>query len=75
MGLIARITPGTKRSYQIPRKIVSTDDVCSIGPVKVKYFTSSSVTEAIRSLSYQPLPALNMEDPTLAIDALWKASL
>ena len=73
MGMIVTITPGTKRSYQIPRITVSTNDICSIGQVRVKYFTS--VTDGIRSLSYQPLPALNMEDPTSAIDALWKASL
>jgi len=72
MGMIATITPGTKRSYQIPRLTVSTDEICSIGHVKVKYFTS--VAEGFRSLSYQPLPALNIEDPTSAIDVFWNTS-
>jgi len=71
--MIATITPGTKRSYQIPCITVSTNDICSIWQVKVKYFTS--VIDGIWSLSYQPLPVLNTEDPASAIDALWKASL
>ena len=73
MGMIATITPATSTSYHIPRVTVPTKDICSIGHVNIKYFTSLS--EGIRSLSYQPLDVPNVEDPTSAIDALWKASL
>ena len=73
MGMIATITPATSTSYHIPRVTVPTEDICSIGHVNIKYFTSLS--EGIRSLSYQPLDLPNVEDPTSAIDALWKASL
>ena len=73
MGMIATITPATNTSYHIPCVTVPTEDICSIGHVNIKYFTSLS--ERIRSLSYQPLDLPNVEDITSAIDALWKASL
>ena len=71
--MIATITPATNSSYHIPRITVPTEDICSIGHVNIKYFTSAAV--GIRSLSYQPISLPNVEDLTSAIDALWKASL
>ena len=73
MGMIATITSGTKRSYQTPRITVLTEDICSIGHVKIKYFTSIAV-EA-RSLSYQSLPVLYSEDPISAIDRCYLESV
>ena len=61
MGMIATITPATKSSYHIPRitvVTVPTKDICSVGHVNIKYFTS--VTVGIRSLSYQPLALPNV---------------
>ena len=72
MGIIATITPATRSSYHISRITVATENICSIGRVNIKYFTSGTL--GIRSLSYQPLSLPNVEGPTSAIDALWKAS-
>ena len=72
MGIIATVTPGTKSSYHIPRITVPTEDICSIGHVKI-YFSTD--TAGIKLLSYHPLVIPDAEDPTSTIDALWKASL
>ena len=72
MGMIATITPGTKRSFHVPRITVPTEEICSIGHVNIKHFTLGSMS--IRSLSYRPLSVSSAEDPTSALDMLWKAS-
>ena len=73
MGMIAAITPGTTGNFRIPRSTIQTEDICLSGYIKIEYFTPS--VEGIKSLLYRPLSIPHVEDPTSAIDALWKASL
>ena len=49
MGIIATVTPGTKSSYHILRITVPTEDICSIGHVKIYFATD---TAGIKLLSY-----------------------
>lgn len=39
MSVIATVTPGTKSSYYVSRITVTTEDICSIVHVNMKYFT------------------------------------
>ena len=73
MGMIATITPATTGSFHIPCSKIPTEDICSIGHIRIKHFIPAA--DGFKSLSYRSLSIPHMKDPTSAIDTLWKASL
>ena len=71
MGIIAAITPKTVATRKIPRVNVSLEDVSAVGRLDIKFYSSGSGTG---SLSFRQLMVSDIEDPTSAIDQLWKVS-
>ena len=50
MGIIATVTPGTKNSYHIPRITVPTEDICSIGHVKINFATDTAESNCCHTI-------------------------
>ena len=73
MGVIAAITPGSKKSMLIPKTNVSYDDLTTLGRINLKYYHPPEVTK--NSLVFELLPSMIANDSTEILDFLWKVSL
>ncbi|CAG2207340.1 unnamed protein product [Mytilus edulis] len=68
MGIIAGITPGTKRTQPIPRIAFSTDEIKALAKIEIKYYKPQS--DRMAELSYAELKNLNTLDKTFRLDLL-----
>lgn len=73
MGIIAAITPGSKKRIHVPKMFVSADDLAAVGRIKITYYQEP---ENERSpISFKPLPLKIVDDLTSnKADLLWKVS-
>ncbi|CAG2201846.1 unnamed protein product [Mytilus edulis] len=68
MGIIAGITPGTKRTAPIPRISVSSDDINSIAKVNIQYYKPQN--DFMTKLNFSELRELRGMDKTACLDLL-----
>ena len=73
MGMIAAVTPGTKKSNPILRKKVSSRDIAMVGQVPIKYHREESL--GMTAVTYGKLHDMKASDPTAHLDLLWKTSI
>ncbi|CAC5403501.1 unnamed protein product [Mytilus coruscus] len=68
MGIIAGITPGTKRTAPISRMSVSSDDINSIAKVNIQYYKPQN--DFMTKLTFSELRELKAMDRTVCLDLL-----
>ncbi|CAC5400105.1 unnamed protein product [Mytilus coruscus] len=68
MGIIAGITPGTKRTAPIPRMSVSSDNINSIAKVNIQYYKPQN--DFMTKLTFSELRELKAMDRTACLDLL-----
>jgi len=68
MGIIAGITPGTKRTQPIPRITVSTEEIKALAKIEIKYYKPQ--TDHMAELTYAELKNLKTLDKTFRLDLL-----
>ena len=73
MGMIAAVTPGTKKSNPILRMKVSSRDIAMVGQVPIKYHREESL--GMTAVTYGKLHDMKASDPTAHLDLLWKTSI
>lgn len=73
MGMIAAVTPGSKKSNPILRVKVTAKDIASVGHVPVQYHREESL--GMTAVTYGKLHDMKASDPTKHLDILWKTSL
>ena len=73
MGMIAAITPGTKKSNPILRVKVTSTDIATVGRVPIQYYREEGL--GMNVVTYQKLHDMKAQDPTARIDILWKTIL
>ena len=72
MGIIAAVTPGTKRQMPVPRCSVTAADVVAAGKIGKHFYNGTSC--ASFPLIYKKLRNLRYNDPTWKLDLLWKVA-
>lgn len=72
MGIIAAVTPSLKAERQIPRKDIPLKDIITLGKINIHPYPSQR--EAIYNMSYAVLENIDMKEPYLQSDLLWKTS-
>lgn len=65
MGIIAGITPGTKRTQPIPRITVSTEEIKALAKIEIKYYKPQ--TDHMAELTYAELKNLKTLDKTFVL--------
>ena len=73
MGMIAAITPGTKKNNRILRVKVTPRDIASIGRVPIRYHREESL--GMDMVTYEKLHSFKAKDPTAHLDVVWKSSI
>ena len=73
MGMIATITPGTKKSNPILRVKVTPRDISIVGHVPIHYHRDESL--GMTAVTYGKLRDMKASDPTAHLDILWKTSI
>ena len=73
MGMIAAITPGTKKSSPILRAEVTSVDIAMVGRVPIQYYREEGLR--MTAVTYQKLHDMKAYDPTACLDILWKTSI
>ena len=73
MGMIAAITPGTKKSNQILRTKVTPRNMAAIGRVPIQFHKENSISMIM--ITYEKLNTFTAQDSTAQQDILWKTSL
>jgi len=73
MGMIATVTPGTKRVRCVPRRKVRPGDISSCGKVQIQPPTVPRLGHL--EIKYNDIVVKKVLDPTANLDILWKCSL
>ena len=73
MGMIAAITPGTKKSNQILRTKVIPRDISAIVRVPIQFYRENSISMTM--ITFEKLNTFTVQDSTAQLDILWKTSL
>ncbi|CAC5414988.1 unnamed protein product [Mytilus coruscus] len=68
MGIIAGLTPGTKRTQPIPRIAFSSNEIKALAKIEIKYYKPQS--DRMAEFSYAQLKNLNTLDKTFRLDLL-----
>ena len=66
MGIIAMVTPGAPSARRIRRVKVTSEDIASVGQIRIHQFLSER--DNLQSLCYQPITNPNVEEPYTDID-------
>jgi len=72
MGIIAMVTPGAPSARRIPRVKVTSENIASVGQIRIHQFLSER--DSLQSLCYQPITNPNVEEQYTDVDLLWKSS-
>ena len=73
MGMIAAITPGTKKTNQIIWVKVTSKDISMVGRVPIQYHREERL--GMTAVTYLKLRSFEAQDPTASLDILWKTSI
>ena len=73
MGVIATVTPGTKRTRCVPRRKVSPQDISAEGKVEIHPPSEPRLPQV--EIKYNTVVVARAEDPTANLNILWKTSL
>ncbi len=73
MGMIAAITPGTKKSSLILRTKVTPRDIAAIGRVPIQFHRENSINTTM--ITFENLDTFTAQDFTAKLDILWKTSV
>ena len=74
MGMIAAITPGSKKSNPVLRVKVTAKDIAAIGRVPIQ-FHKEGLEMTGTAVMYEKLHGMKATDPTAHLDILWKTSI
>lgn len=73
MGIIAAVTPATKRHHPVPRERISPQDISTTGHIPIQF--PKREVQGMEEITYNNLVVQQVHDPIGNIDILWKTSL
>lgn len=73
MGMVAVVTPGSKRSRTVPRSRVTPEEISAAGRVAI--VPPCKTRQAHLEIKYKEVVIVRAKDPTANLDVLWKTFL